>query len=223
MRCRASLATGGRSCVTANRYSSTEANAGTATHASRKDARSDRTVGWASAQLCRVGLKPDLQRRRRGRRLFLDDDRALQHQRGDRADGCELRREQRADHADRQRDVDEHAAVVVLDDDAADVALANDLLDLRQQRVAAELELFGTGSGLGHGRLLVFWLKAAKALSTSPSKGVAFAGYPINSFNLAWPVLDIGNLVPSLRIASQLSFPYRSIRASRSTLRMNER
>src|SRR5918994_1499041 len=130
---------------------------------------------------------------RRGRRLFLDDDRALQHQRGDRADGCELRREQRADHADRQRNVDEHAAVLVLDDDTADVALANDLLDLRQQRVAAELELFGTGSGLGHGRLLVFWLKAAKALSTTPSKGVAFAGYPITSFKLTWPVHDIAN------------------------------
>src|SRR5688572_21248087 len=115
MRCRASLATAGRSWVTASRYSSTAANAsaGVARHAI--SAKRDRTSSDRSVT--------------RRRRFFLDEDRALQHQRGDRADGCELRREQRADDADRQRNVDEHATVLVLDDDAADVALANDLLD----------------------------------------------------------------------------------------------
>src|SRR5687768_16856177 len=47
--------------------------------------------------------------------------------------------------------------------------------------------------------------------------------YPINSFNFACPVLDIGSFLPSARIASQLSLPYRSMRARRSIFKMNDR
>src|SRR5690606_30115359 len=50
----------------------------------------------------------------------------------------------RADEPDRQRDLQHRAAVLVLDRDAPDVALVDELLDLGDDLVAADAELLGS-------------------------------------------------------------------------------
>src|SRR5690606_26086120 len=53
-----------------------------------------------------------------------------------------------ADDADRQRDLHERAAIVVLDADAPHVAFAHQFLDLADDRFTGDLELLGAGAPL---------------------------------------------------------------------------
>src|SRR5262249_2329187 len=64
----------------------------------------------------------------------LDLDRALGEHGRNGTDGRQHRRQHRADDADGQREFD-HRPALLLDDDAADVALVNDLLDRVEQLV----------------------------------------------------------------------------------------
>src|SRR5690606_19814034 len=93
----------------------------------------------------------------RRRALTLDADRHLGEQRGDRPDGHEYRRDggrHRGDGEARgERDLEQGLPRVVLDEDAADVALPDELAHLRDERVTGDLELLvprPAVAGLGH-------------------------------------------------------------------------
>ena len=77
----------------------------------------------------------------------------MRDQRRNRAEGGQLRHEKRADHADRERNVNQRLALFVLDDDATNVALVYQFLYFGDQHVAAHLELFGSNLLLAHGFL----------------------------------------------------------------------
>ena len=68
---------------------------------------------------------------------LLYDDRALTHQGRDRAEGRCRGREQGADHAQCERDLDQRPALLTLDDDAADVALMYQLSDRADELLAS--------------------------------------------------------------------------------------
>src|SRR5690606_31915776 len=71
-------------------------------------------------------------------------------QRRDGADGGPHRQEYGADDSQRQRDLDENLAVVVLDGDAPDVALVHEFAHLGQHGLSRDPELLGAASpGLG--------------------------------------------------------------------------
>ena len=73
---------------------------------------------------------------------FFDDDGCFRQQSGDGADGGQLRSDQRADHAERHRDFHHRFAILVFDDDAADVSLMDQFLDSGQKFFAVDVELF---------------------------------------------------------------------------------
>src|SRR4029079_6141639 len=69
----------------------------------------------------------DWLRRRQARSVAsLHDDRAVRSQRRDRTDGGPDGQQRRADHAERQRDLDQGVASLVANDQPADVALVNE-------------------------------------------------------------------------------------------------
>src|SRR5690606_22058766 len=75
-------------------------------------------------------------------------DGEVRDQGGDRADGGPHGQQHGADDADRQRDLHERAAIVVLDADAPHVAFAHQFLDLADDRFTGDLELLGEGAPL---------------------------------------------------------------------------
>src|SRR5690554_2950765 len=77
---------------------------------------------------------------------LLHADGEVGYERGDGADGGPYGQEHGTDHADDERDLDEDLALVVLDGDAADVALAHELLHLAHYRLAGDSELLGDGT-----------------------------------------------------------------------------
>jgi hypothetical protein len=70
---------------------------------------------------------------------FLDRDHRVRHDRRDGGDGCPDRQKQRADHAERERDLDDRDAGAILDQDAARVPLFDQLLDPLDDAVNALL------------------------------------------------------------------------------------
>src|SRR6516162_2339486 len=70
--------------------------------------------------------------------LPLHHDRAFGHESGNCADRCEGWRERGSDQADAQGQLDERLSLFVLDRNAADIALMDQLLDLAQQVLARD-------------------------------------------------------------------------------------
>ena len=71
-------------------------------------------------------------------------DRTLRHQRHRRAECCEGWQQQYADHAGSDGEFHDAFAFFVLDDNAADVAFFDKLLDLLDNLIAVNTKFFGT-------------------------------------------------------------------------------
>jgi thiol-disulfide isomerase/thioredoxin len=74
------------------------------------------------------------------------DDRALRHEGRDRANRRPDGDEDGSDHSQSQRHLDERLPIIVLDDDAANVSLVNDLLDFGDEIIASDLMLLRADS-----------------------------------------------------------------------------
>jgi hypothetical protein len=69
---------------------------------------------------------------------------------GDGGDGGKDGRKQKSDETDRNRDLDDGMPLGILNDDVANVALVEQILDRLQEFVGGDFDLFGNCS-FGHG------------------------------------------------------------------------
>src|SRR5262245_36176689 len=84
-------------------------------------------------------------RRSRRRHRLLDFNRAVGEHSSQRANRRSNRRDHRADHADRQRELGDDTALL-FDDDTPDVALIQQMFDLRQDLVGRAFNLLAPGT-----------------------------------------------------------------------------
>ena len=91
-----------------------------------------------SGRLCFVGLQLLLFFLLGDLFYLLDDDGTIRYQGRNRANCCQHRQEHSADHAQREWNLDQGFALLVLDDDAANVALMHQLFDFGDQVGAAD-------------------------------------------------------------------------------------
>src|SRR5690606_32978404 len=137
----------------------------------------------------------------------LDGDRAFGHERRDGPDGSQSRQEDRSGHAECQRDLDERRPLVVLDDDAADVPLVDQFLDLRQELFAFHAQVLEGrvpgGAGVAVGRLLGHGLlpsvRAPQPIPVGRQWTVVAAGV-----SLAWTRGERGRGMQRTRLARPL-------------------
>jgi hypothetical protein len=82
---------------------------------------------------------------------LLDDDGAIRHQGRNRANRCQHGQENGANHAQRERNLDQGFAFLVLDDDAANVAPVYQLLDRGHELLTGSLDLLCPSFFLANG------------------------------------------------------------------------